>query len=103
MIAALVKWFRRELELLSMPTWDDGRFVGPPDPPPLTRHDPRCQRTIERLATAREELRRRSRGLLDRREVRLDFLVHTDVKETFAAIAREDAPAVRLVRPRKAK
>ena len=103
MMAAILRWLRQEIELALMPTWDDGRFIGPPDPPPLTRHDPRCQRTIERLAQARAELRGLNLGLLDAREVPADFIVRTDVAATFAAIARRGAPTVRLVRSRGKK
>lgn len=90
-----LRWLAEELRLLGLDTWADGAYDTPTGPAPCTLADPRCQRTIERLAECRARMRRMKMGLLDGRPVRPGFLAHTDVEATFAAARK---PATRRLR-----
>lgn len=100
MIAAFLRWLREEVRLLALDSWDGGRYATPATPEPFTAADPRCARTIERLAEARNRMRRLKTGLLDGREVPPNFLARTDLEETFRAIKRVNTPPVQLVKRR---
>lgn len=98
MISSLARWLREEWRLIRLRTWADGAYATPTAPAPCTRADPRCARTLARLAQARAELKRMKRGLADGREVPEQFLSRTDVRATFDSVRRVMEPPVRLVR-----
>lgn len=79
-LSALRRWLAEECRLLGLDSWAGGAYDGPQ---PCTAADPRCQRTIERLAECRARMRAES---------------------ILNAMRRKNAPPVRLVtRKRGAK
>ena len=100
MIAALLRWLREEVRLLGIASWSEGAYQGPPEPLPCTSSDPRCQKTIERLAEVNARMYRMRTRLIDGKPV--TSAAATDIRHTIAQALATKAPPVQLVR-RKAK
>lgn len=100
MIAALLRSLREECRLLSLDSWADGAYHGPPDPEPCTASHPDCARLIERQLEVAARMARMKSRLIDGRAV--STAAHTDIRRTFAEARRVSEPPVRLVKRRKA-
>ena len=97
MIAAALRWLREEARLAGLDSWADGAYDGPS---PCTAADPRCARTLDRLAAVAAQMASGKARLVDGRPV--TSAAATDVRHTFAQVLAQKAPPVHLVR-RKTK
>lgn len=93
MIAALRKWLANEWRLLALDSWADGAYEGPE---PCTAADPRCQRTMERLAEVSARMKRTKARMLDGRA--FTGSAATDVRATILRAMAVRTQPVREVR-----
>lgn len=88
MIAALLRWLREESRLAGLDSWGDGAYDGPS---PCTAADPRCAKTLERLAAVAEQMASGKARLVDGDRPYANSFA-TDLRHTFAAVMARKAP-----------
>lgn len=88
-------WLREEVRLVSLDSWANDAYHGPPDPEPCTASDPRCAKLAERQEALYRSMRRMKSHLLDRP---ITSAAATDVGATIRRAMAVHAAPVRLAR-----